>query len=51
MIEPAIAWLQTQARAEIAGSRRTAADGTILYTPDGLGHYGALVRRSGGAPR
>ena len=44
----AITWLQAQARAEIAGSRGAAAAGTVLYTPDCLGHYGALVRRSGG---
>ena len=45
MIESAVAWLESQARAEIAGCRRAAADGTILFTPDGLGHYGALWTR------
>jgi hypothetical protein len=45
MIETAIAWLETQARQEIAGCRVTASDGTVLLTPDGLGHYGALWTR------
>lgn len=45
MNESALIWLETQARAEIAGCRRTARDGTILFTPDGLGHYGALWTR------
>jgi hypothetical protein len=45
MIETAIAWLETQARQEIAGCRRTATDGTLLFTPDGQGNYGALWTR------
>jgi hypothetical protein len=38
-------WLETQAGLEIAGCRRIATDGTTLFTPDGLGHYGALWTR------
>lgn len=45
MEERAIAWLETEAQKEIAGCRRTAADGTILFTPDGQGNYGALWTR------
>jgi hypothetical protein len=45
MKERAIAWLETEAQKEIAGCRRTAADGTILFTPDGQGNYGALWTR------
>lgn len=45
MNEQAIAWLERGARREIAGCRRTAADGTVLFTPDGQGNYGALWTR------
>jgi len=45
MKERAIAWLETEAQKEIAGCRRTAVDGTILFTPDGQGNYGALWTR------
>ena len=41
----AINWLKEAARQEIAGCRRTAIDGTILFTPDGQGNYGALWTR------
>jgi hypothetical protein len=45
MKEQAIAWLETKAQQELAGCRRTAVDGTILFTPDGQGNYGALWTR------
>ena len=45
MTQQAIAWLATEAKSETAGCRRTAADGTVLFTPDGQGNYGALWTR------
>lgn len=38
-------WLETAARRELAGCRVAAHDGTVLYTPDGVGSYGALWTR------
>ncbi len=40
-----IAWLETEARRQLAGCLITARDGTPLYTPDGQGHYAALWTR------
>jgi hypothetical protein len=40
-----LAWLRDAARRELDGCRRRAHDGTILFTPDGQGHYGALWTR------
>jgi hypothetical protein len=39
------AYLQSVARDLLIGSRVTAHDGTILYTPDGMGNYRALWTR------
>ncbi len=36
-----IAWLAEAARAQIAGCRKRAFDGTMLFTPDGVGNYDA----------
>ncbi len=38
-------WLTEQAKRLIDGCRVKANDGTILYCPDGKGHYGALWTR------
>jgi len=40
-----LSWLEEAARRELAGCRIVAHDGTALFTPDGLGHYGALWTR------
>jgi hypothetical protein len=40
-----VAWLREAARQELTGCRRIAEDGTVLFTPDGEGHYGALWTR------
>ncbi len=40
-----LAWLDGECRRLLAGCRRTALDGTALFTPDGSGHYGALWTR------
>lgn len=36
-----IAWLTEAARRQIAGCRKPASDGTMLFTPDGVGNYNA----------
>ncbi|MEW6234962.1 MAG: hypothetical protein AB1656_06210 [Candidatus Omnitrophota bacterium] len=38
-------WLEEAVRREIEGSRITSQNGTVLYTPDGVGNYGALWTR------
>jgi len=38
-------WMEEAARKEIAGCRRSAKNGTVLFTPDGVGSYGALWTR------
>ena len=38
-------WLEAAARRELAGCRVAAHDGTVLFTPDGVGSYGALWTR------
>lgn len=43
-----IAWLETEARRQLAGCVIKASDGTPLYTPDGEGHYAALWARDFG---
>lgn len=40
-----ITWLEEAARRELAGCRAVAHDGTVLFTPDGEAHYGALWTR------
>jgi hypothetical protein len=40
-----ISWLTDKARALVAGCQVTAADGTVLFTPDGKGNYRALWTR------
>lgn len=40
-----LSWLEEATRSELAGCRIIAHDGTVLFTPDGLGHYGALWTR------
>jgi len=40
-----IAWLEAEARRQLAGCVIEARDGTPLYTPDGQGHYAALWTR------
>jgi hypothetical protein len=42
---PELAWLTAKTRELLAGCQITAADGTVLYTPDGRGHYRALWTR------
>ncbi|MCS7061246.1 MAG: hypothetical protein RMN25_08760 [Anaerolineae bacterium] len=39
--EQDIAWLTEAARQQIAGCRKRAFDGTVLFTPDGIGNYDA----------
>ncbi len=43
--ESDLRWMEGAARKEIDGCRRQAFDGTILFTPDGVGNYGALWTR------
>jgi len=38
-------WLKAEAARQLKGCRRIAHDGTVLYTPDGEGRYGALWTR------
>ncbi len=38
-------WMEQAARREIEGCRRTAKNGIALFTPDGVGNYGALWTR------
>jgi len=38
-------WLINEARRQLEGCAITAHDGTVLYTPDGQGHYAALWTR------
>lgn len=40
-----LSWLEEATWRELAGCRIAAHDGTALFTPDGLGHYGALWTR------
>jgi hypothetical protein len=40
-----LAWLEAEARRQLAGCVIPARDGTRLYTPDGQGHYAALWTR------
>jgi hypothetical protein len=42
---PELAWLTAKTRELLAGCQITAADGTVLYTPDGQGNYRALWTR------
>lgn len=42
---PELAWLTAKTRELLAGCQVTAADGTVLYTPDGQGNYRALWTR------
>ena len=44
-MENHLSWLENAARRELAGCRATAYDGTVLFTPDGEVHYGALWTR------
>jgi len=41
-------WLTNEARRQLFGCRKIAADGTVLYTPDGTGQYDALWTRDFG---
>ncbi len=38
-------WLESRVRDQLAGCRVTADDGTVLFTPDGMGNYKALWTR------
>ncbi len=38
-------WLENEAKRQIEGCNKSAFDGTMLYTPDGKGHYNALWTR------
>lgn len=38
-------WLRSEARRQLLGCRIKATDGTMLFTPDGEGHYAALWTR------
>ena len=38
-------WIQSTCEQVLHSCRRVAVDGTILFTPDGEGHYGALWTR------
>lgn len=38
-------WLERECRRLLDGCRKTAHDGTVIFTPDGSGHYGALWTR------
>ena len=38
-------WLKSEAARQLKGCQRIAHNGTVLYTPDGEGHYGALWTR------
>lgn len=38
-------WMEAAAKAEIMGSRRVSESGVTLFTPDGVGNYGALWTR------
>jgi len=38
-------WLKSEAARQLKGCQRIAHDGTVLYTPDGEGRYGALWTR------
>ena len=40
-----IEFLDAECRRLLQGCRRTARDGTVVFTPDGQGHYGALWTR------
>ncbi len=40
-----LTWLEDAARSELKGCRRIANDGTVCFTPDGVGNYGALWTR------
>lgn len=44
-LSASLRWLERAAGDLEAGSRRTANDGTIMYTPDGVGSYAALWTR------
>lgn len=37
-----VEWLDSERRRLLRGCRRTTENGTVLFTPDGSGHYGAL---------
>ena len=43
--QPYIDFLTETAKRELAGCQITAYDGTLLYTPDGVGNYSALWTR------
>ncbi len=45
MPDAAIRWLETTCAELLSGCRVPAADGTVLYTPDGMGNYQALWTR------
>lgn len=45
MPDHAVRWLETTTAELLAGCRVPAADGTMLYTPDGMGNYPALWTR------
>jgi hypothetical protein len=44
-MEMDLPWLEAATRRELAGCRVLAHDGTVLFTPDGVGSYGALWTR------
>jgi len=44
-VKESISWLEDQAKKLIDGCRIRAKDGTVLYCPDGKGHYAALWTR------
>jgi len=43
--ERLFSWLKNEVKRQIEGCKRIAFDGTVLYTPDGKGHYDALWTR------
>ncbi len=44
-MQQVLSWLERAARRELSGCRVLAHDGTVLFTPDGEAHYGALWTR------
>jgi len=38
-------WLETEAKRQLEGCKKIAFDRTVIYTPDGKGHYNALWTR------
>ena len=43
--EELFSWLENETKRQIEGCKKSAFDGTMLYTPDGKGHYNALWTR------